>query len=77
MGVWQDEHERCETMASNLNRIRLFRAKFAEFQDVIPSLSEAMPNVVAKLYSDCQQFAETEIRSLLQKIEEVRAEIED
>lgn len=70
-GVWQDERVRQQTMAENLNRIRLFRSRFEEFQAVIPVLIEAVPVALAKLYSDCQQFAETEIKTLLQKFEEL------
>lgn len=73
-GVWQDEPKRQQTMVENLHRIRLFRGRFAEFQAVIPVLIETVPVALAKLYSDCQQFAETEIKSLLQKFEEIHAE---
>ena len=59
-------------MAENLQRIRLFRAQFKEFQAVIPSLVATMPHALAKLYSDCQQFAEDEIKNLLQEFDENR-----
>jgi hypothetical protein len=30
---------------------------------------EALPGLLTKLYSDCQTFAETEIKSLLEKFD--------
>ena len=60
-------------MAENLQRIRLFRAQFIEFQAIIPSLVKTMPHALAKLYSDCQYFAEEEIKKLLQEFEEGRS----
>lgn len=71
-GIWKDESERRTVLSENLSRIRSFRGKFAEFQAIIPSLKEAMPGALAKLYSDCQLFAETEIRSLLDKFDAAR-----
>ncbi len=59
-------------MAENLLRIRLFRAQFKEFQTIIPSLTETMPRALAKLYTDCQHFAEAEIKALLQSFDERR-----
>jgi hypothetical protein len=69
--VWQDEEKRRQAMAENLKRIRSFRSRFTEFQALIPTLAAAMPATLAKLYSDCQHFAESEIKSLLQKFEEI------
>lgn len=71
-GIWPNEEERQRTMAENLQRIRLFRAQFTEFQAIIPSLIVTMPHALAKLYSDCQYFAEEEIKKLLQEFEESR-----
>ncbi|MGB6828193.1 MAG: hypothetical protein WBE41_09145 [Terracidiphilus sp.] len=59
-------------MSENLHRIRLFRAQFKEFQAIIPTLIETMPHALAKLYSDCQNFAEEEIKKLLQEFEDSR-----
>jgi hypothetical protein len=70
--IWPNAGERQRIMAENLQRIRLFRAQFKEFQAIIPSLIEAMPHALAKLYSDCQEFAEGEIKKLLQEFEESR-----
>jgi hypothetical protein len=71
-GVWGDEGQRRERMAENLHRIRSFRKTFEEFQAVIPSLVATMPALLAKLYSDCQAFAETEIKSLLERFEQTK-----
>ena len=70
--IWPNEEERRRIMAENLQRIRLFRAQFKEFQAIIPSLIETMPHALAKLYSDCQHFAEEEIKALLQRFDESR-----
>lgn len=71
-GIWKDENERKMTLSENLGRIRSFRGRFSEFQAIIPSLRETMPGALAKLYSDCQLFAETEIGSLLEKFDAAR-----
>ncbi len=71
--IWPNEEERQRVMAENLQRIRLFRAQFTEFQAIIPSLVETMPRALAKLYSDCQRFAEEEIKKLLRELEEGRS----
>jgi hypothetical protein len=36
-------------------------------------LSEGLPSLLTKLYSDCQDFAEKEIGSLLKRYEEIEA----
>lgn len=64
-GIWEDDRKRTTILAENLNRIRSFRGGFAEFQTIIPSLAETLPGALTKLYSDCQLFAESEIRSLM------------
>ncbi|HYA63489.1 MAG TPA: hypothetical protein VED66_09795, partial [Candidatus Sulfotelmatobacter sp.] len=53
----------------NLERIRSFRRSFSEFEQVLPSLTRALPALLTKLYSECQTFAEAEIKSLLEKFE--------
>lgn len=63
--VWKDVIERREAMSKNLQRIRTFRGEFAEFQAAIPSLAAVLPGLLTKLYSDCQNFAESEIKALL------------
>lgn len=58
-------------MAENLERIRAFRREFVEFEQLLPSLAETLPTLLTKLYTDCQTFAEAEIKSLMQKFEQV------
>jgi hypothetical protein len=65
--IWEDETDRRSRLKENLERIRSFRSTFSEFQQVIPSISEALPVLLTKLYSECQAFAETQIKSLLEK----------
>lgn len=69
--VWNDEVERRTQMNQNLQRIRSFRSVFSEFERAYPALREALPTLLAKLYSDCQSFAETEIGSLLERFERI------
>ena len=71
--IWPDEAERKSRLLENLERIRSFRGRFSELQNVLPSLAEALPSLLTKLYSDCQAFAETEIRSLLETFEQTSA----
>ncbi len=70
-GVWEDETERKLRLGENLQRVRSFRRTFLEFEQVLPSLMETLPKLLTKLYSDCQTFAETEIKSLLEKFETI------
>ena len=60
-------------MSANMERIRAFRREFPEFEKVLPSLADTLPALLTKLYADCQGFAETEIRSLLDKFEQMSA----
>ena len=69
--VWEDETERKIQLAQNLERIRSFRRRFSELEQAFPSLAEALPALLTKLYADCQVFAETEIKSLLDKFEQL------
>lgn len=64
-GIWNDDAERKLRLSVNLQRIRLFRSLFPDFERVVPSLMRTHPSLLSKLYSDCQAFAETEIKSLL------------
>ena len=64
--IWQDEKERGLRLSQNLQRIRSFRSAFSEVQQILPSVMQTLPALLTKLYSDCQAFAETEIRSLLE-----------
>jgi hypothetical protein len=63
--VWPDESQRRLRLTQNLHRIREFRCGFPDLQDLIPSLMDTLPDELAKLYSDCQDFAEKEMNSLL------------
>jgi hypothetical protein len=67
--IWEDETERRLRLSENLQKIRSFRGAFPEFEQVLPSLAETLPAMLTKLYSDCQTFAETEIKSLLKSLE--------
>jgi hypothetical protein len=66
--VWPDEIERKHRLTSNLSRIRAFRGSFSEFQLLLPDFVKSHPSLLAKLYSDCQIFAEKEIRTLLEQL---------
>ncbi len=65
--VWPNETERKRLLQENLARIQGFRDQFAEFRAVQPTLMETLPVVLTKLYSDCQAFAESEIRLTLER----------
>jgi hypothetical protein len=56
-------------MTENLQRIRSFRSAFPEFEQVVAVLIETQPELLRKLYSDCQSFAEIEIKTLLEKVD--------
>lgn len=65
--VWPDEQERSRFLSENLERIRSFRREFAKFDEVRVTLASKLPEALAKLYVDCQSFAEFEINSLLER----------
>jgi hypothetical protein len=69
--IWGDETERRLRLRENLERVRSFRHEFSEFEQILPSLMEMLPTLLTKLYSDCQTFAETEIKSLLKRFERI------
>ncbi|MGO9095583.1 MAG: HNH endonuclease [Bryobacteraceae bacterium] len=69
--VWGDEAERKTRMSENSERIRSFRAAFPEFERILPVVREALPELLTKLYSDCQSFAESEIGTLLEGLERI------
>lgn len=71
--IWEDETERRLRLTGNLERLRAFRHEFPELGQVLPSLAEALPALLTKLYSDCQAFAEAEIKSLLERFERISA----
>jgi hypothetical protein len=69
--IWEDETERRLRLDESLQRARLFRHEFSEFEQILPSLMETLPALLTKLYSDCQTFAEAEIKSLLERFEQI------
>jgi hypothetical protein len=69
--IWNDGTERRLRLNGNLQRIRSFRSVFPEFERVLPSLMETQPALLSKLYSDCQAFAQMEIKSLLDGVDPV------
>jgi hypothetical protein len=69
--IWGDETERKLRLGKSLRRVRLFRREFSEFEQILPSLMETLPALLTKLYSDCQTFAETEIKFLLERFEQI------
>jgi hypothetical protein len=69
--IWEDGTERRMRLTENLERVRSFRRAFSEFEQVLPSLAETLPALLTKLYSDCQSFAEAEIKSLLERFEQI------
>jgi hypothetical protein len=68
--IWNDDAERKMRLSENLQRIRSFRAEFQEFGKILPVLQETLPGLLTKLYSDCQTFAENEIKSLLERFDQ-------
>lgn len=67
--AWPDEAERTSRLAANLSKIRAFRAIFPEFGRILPAMRGMSSDLLTKLYSDCQAFADREIRLLLDRIE--------
>ena len=63
--VWQDPLDMDRKLEVNLQRIRSFRGQFIDFQTKIPILQQELSSFLIKLYSDCQNFAEMEIKELL------------
>jgi len=70
--IWEDEKERKLRLNENLQRVLSFRREFSEFEHVLPSLMETLPALLTKLYSDCQNFAEKEIKSLLESFDRIQ-----
>jgi hypothetical protein len=63
--IWPEDFQRSSNLLENRERIQLFRKEFAELHAVLQSLAESLPLMLPKLYSDCQEFAEREIKALL------------
>jgi hypothetical protein len=71
--IWPDEMERMQRLGENLLRIQSFRSAFSEFEEILPHLTQILPALLTKLYADCQAFAETEIKALLEKFQQTSA----
>lgn len=69
--IWEVDDERKQRLIENAERIRSFRNAFPEFQRVLTSLSHTLPPLLTKLYSDCQAFAEAEIKSAFERLEQI------
>jgi hypothetical protein len=59
------DSDRLSQLTQNLARLRAFRSQFPEFEAMRARIALALPGLVTKLYTDCQDFAEAEIRKLL------------
>lgn len=64
--IWPAENERAENLTANLQRILTFRSRFTDLEPLRSRIAHMLPELLAKLYSDCQKFAEMEITQLLQ-----------
>jgi hypothetical protein len=71
ISIWEDESERKLRLSENLMRISSFRSEFREFEKVLAPLMETLPALLTKLYADCQTFAEAEIKSLLERFDQI------
>ena len=69
--VWGDESERKTRLTENAERIHSFRAVFPELEEILPAVRLALPDLLTKLYSDCQSFAEKEIRTILEGLDRI------
>lgn len=67
--LWPNRDERELHMRENLERIRSFRRQFPELAQTLDFLKGTLPTLLGKLYTDCQDFAEREIKSLLESFE--------
>jgi hypothetical protein len=67
--VWPDAAERRLQLSECLERLRSFRNSFPEFKSALLSLKESQPSLLAKLYTDCQSFAEREINAVLENFD--------
>ena len=66
--VWPDEKERRQQLAASIIAIQQFQEEFQYYCELRHSLGKVLPRLLAKLYSDCQNFAESEIHLLLSTI---------
>ena len=70
-GIWAEEAERKQRLSENLLRIQSFRSTFSDFEQLLPYMKETLPELLTKLYIDCQAFAEAEIKALLERCEQI------
>jgi hypothetical protein len=63
--IWEDQTERRARLTENLERIRSFRREFPEFERILSSLARTLPDLLTRLYSNCQTFAEAEIKGAM------------
>lgn len=64
---WPERQKRVSLMNENRERILRFRRLFALSETGMSLPVEELPAVLIQLYTDCQAFAENEIKSLLDK----------
>jgi hypothetical protein len=68
-GIWHEDKIRSSKLNENLEKVRAFRRAFPEFERVLPQVMEVLPALLTTLYSECQSFAESEIKSLMERFE--------
>jgi hypothetical protein len=66
--VWPDKAERASRLGENLTKLQSFRRAFSWLGGPLASINKTRPELLTRLYSDCQMFAEREIRVLLETI---------
>lgn len=69
--VWPDPSEKAVRLRQNMEKIRKFRGSFSELQEAVVTFARTHPALLSKLYTDCQSFAEREIRTLLESAGEI------
>lgn len=67
--VWEDDTERRANLRRNIQRILSFRRRFPDLERAVRDFSAQLPALLTKLYADCQSFSETEIASLLERVD--------
>jgi hypothetical protein len=70
---WTDPQERSLILTQNRERIRIFRDRFAVTDAVISAAVAELPKALVVLYTECQKFAETEIKLLLERFRPTEA----
>ncbi|MGP8252193.1 MAG: HNH endonuclease [Terracidiphilus sp.] len=70
---WPDPQQRSSVLAENRERIRMFRKRFAVTDAAVSAAVAELPRALVVLYTECQAFAETEIKTLLEKFRQAEA----